>query len=415
MKKTAAGVMGILLFLLVPGNICLATEVEIGGNISHNLFYLSRKEILSQNITQYKLFLEKDFRGEKGKMYLSFKGGYDSVAGENVEPIELDEAYGDIYLKNTDLRIGRQVVSWGTADGINPTNYINPRELSLTETELGGKPLACLQATYYGKIGDVTGVIVFDYQPQEIPEELGMALGQVIPGLGEFPEPPEVENILRNTEFALKVEKRIANWDTKLSYFHGWEDYPALWIGFDSGFPPQFQAKSQYQQVDKVGLATAGSFKKVGLWSEMAYIMPKQIEEMKEAFIRFSMMEPYLQAVLGADYTFGNLYLEGQYIYYQNGSLLSPYNQYQAGETITAGNYFMVQSSYTVNQVHSLRLGGMVNLQDSSYALMPQYTYALNDVTDLSLRGILFFGEEETEFGRLKSGEFIDLGIKMSF
>jgi len=414
-KKIGIGIMGTLLFLFVSGNICLAKEIELGGNISHNLFYLSREGKLSQNITQYELFLKKDFRGGKGKMHLSFKGGHDSIIEDSIEPIKLDEAYADIYLKNTDLRIGRQVVSWGTADGINPTNYINPRELSLTETEPIVKPLACLKATYYGKVGDMTGVIVFDFEPQGLPEELEIELGQLIPGFGGFPSPPEIENTLENMEFALKVEKRIANWDTKLSYFHGWEDYPALWIELQPGFPPQFEVKSQYQQVDKVGLATAGSFKKVGLWSEIAYIMPREIEEMRNAFLRFSMNEPYLQAVLGADYTFGKIYVEGQYIYYQNGSLLSPYNQYEVGEEVTAGNYFMIQPSYEINQIHSLRLGGIVNLQDSSYTLMPQYTYALNEVTDLSFRGVLFFGEEGTEFGMLKSIEFINLGIKVSF
>jgi len=415
MKKIIVAMLGIVSLLFISGNICLAEEIELGGDISHNLFYLSRQGELSQNITQYGLFLKKNFRGGKGKVYLSFKGGHDSIMEDSIEPVKLDEVYADIYLKNTDLRIGRQVVNWGTADGINPTNYINPRELSLTETEPGGKPLACLKATYYGKKADMTGVIVFDFEPQEIPEELEIAIGQLIPGFGGFPSPAEIENTLENMEFALKVEKRIANWDTKLSYFHGWEDYPALWIGLGSGFPPQLEAKSQYQQIDKVGLATAGSLKKVGLWSEIAYVTPREIEEMRNAFISFSMNKPYLQAVLGADYTFGKVYVEGQYIYYENGSLLSPYNQYGAGEDITAGNYLMVQSSCEINQIHSLRLGGIVNLQDSSYTLMPQYTYAINEVTDLSLRGVLFLGEAGTEFGMLKSIDFIGLGVKISF
>ena len=348
-------------------------------------------------------------------MYLSFKGGHDSIRKDSIEPVKFDEAYVDIYLKNTDLRVGRQVVSWGTADGINPTNYINPRELSLTETEPGGKPLAILKATYYGKKADMTGVIVFDFEPLEIPEELEIAIGQLIPGFGGFPSPAEIENTLENMEFALKVEKRIADWDTKLSYFHGWEDYPALWIELQPGLILQFEGKAQYQQIDKVGLATAGSLKKVGLWSEIAYVMPREIEEMRNAFISFSMNKPYLQAVLGADYTLGKVYVEGQYIYYQNGSLLSPYNQYETGEDITAGNYLMVQSSYGINQVHSLRLAGIVNLQDSSYTLMPQYTYAINEVTDLSLGAALFLGEAGTEFGMLKIIDFINLGIKISF
>ncbi len=75
------------------------------------------------------------------------------------------------------------------------------------------------------KKADMTGVIVFDFEPQEIPEELEIAIGQLIPGFGGFPSPAEIENTLENMEFALKVEKRIANWDTKLSYFHGRESH----------------------------------------------------------------------------------------------------------------------------------------------------------------------------------------------
>lgn len=414
-KKTRIGIIGIFCLLFLWGNVCLAGKIDIAGNISHNLVYLLEGERLFQNITQYQLSLKKDSPWGEGKMYLSFKGGYDSIGGKNIEPIELDEVYGDIYLENTDLRIGRQVVSWGTADGINPTNYINPKELSLTERELKGKPLACLQVTHYGKTGDISGVIVFDYQPQEIPEELETALGQTIPGFEGFPEPPQPEKTLQNMEFALKVERIIAGWDVKLSYFYGWEDYPALWIKLEPEFPLQFQFKSQYQRVNKIGLATAGSLKKMGLWSETAYVMPEEIEEMQQASTLFSTNEPYFQVVLGADYTFKDVYCESQYIYYGNGSLINPYFQHQPGEKITAGNYLMTQLSYKISQIHNLKLGGIINLQDSSYTLMPQYTCVLNEVMDLFLRGVLFYGEKETEFGMWKNKELIDIGIKASF
>ena len=74
----------------------------------------------------------------------------------------------------------------------------------------------------------------------------------------------------------------------------------------------------------------------------------------------------------------------------------------------------MVQSSRQINQIHRFRLAGIVSLRDSSYALMPQYTYAINEVTDLSLRAAVFLGGGETEFGMLKSMDSIDLGIKVS-
>ena len=412
MEKIVTSGIGIFLSLFVLGNVCLAEKLEIGGSISHSLFYLLKEGELSQNVTQYKLFLEKDFRMNRGKMHLSFKGCYDSIKEKNIIPIELDEAYADLYFKNTDLRVGQQVVSWGTAYAINPTNYINPREFSLTETEFKGKPLACLRAANYSKAVDITGVVVFDYQPQEIPKELEMGLRQVIPGFDKFPEPQEIENTLKNMEFALRAEKTVNNWDVKLICFHGWEDYPALWI---EGFPPHCNAKSQYQRVNKVGLATAGSFKNIGLWSELAYVMPEKIKKMDLASTFFSMNKPYLQTVLGADYTFGDIYIQGQYIYYGNGSLISPYTQHQFSEKVAGGNYIMTQFSYRTNRIQSLNLGGLINLNDSSYVLIPQYTRPLSEVTKLSLRGILFFGNEDTEFGRLKDKESVSLGIEVSF
>lgn len=413
MKKLTKGTFMLATILLfIPGASCLGAEIQIGGSISHTLLYLTQEAEFSENTLRYELFFERDFRG--GKIHLSFDGGYDSVDTEALELIQLDEAYGDIYLGSVDLRVGQQVVSWGTADGINPTNYVNPKELSFAAGEFKGTPVPSLQATYFGPMTSVTGVVVFDFVPQDVPEEMTEGIAQGL-GLEELPEPTDPENTLENMEYALQVERRLGNWDTKLSYFHGWEDYPALWIEMVPGIAPAFEAESQYQRVNKVGLATAGGFRGIGLWGEVAYTSPEEIEEMDTATMLLSMNEPYLQGVVGADYSFSDFYVEGQYIYYENGSLMSPYAQREPGIDITPGKYVMVQISYEVNRDQSVRLVGMMNLDDSGYTIMPQYTYALSDVADLLVRAAFFSGGEGTEFGSLKSLESVDLSIKVSF
>jgi len=400
MQKLRLSLIGMALLIALQSP-CLAKEVKIKGNVSHDLIYFTEKGEFYSNATQYELSLEKYF-GNKGKAYLSFKGGYDSMKGISVQTVTLDEAFADIYLKNTDLRIGRQVIIWGTADGINPTNYINPKEVSFTDMKPKAKPLACARATYYGKNITLTGVGIFDFVPLSIPQELKNQ---------GFSEPIGPKNTLQNTEFALKAERRIFNWDVKLSYFSGWEDYPALWMKPLSG------SQSTYQKVNKIGLATASSFKGIGLWTETAYVLPHKIEKMDQAGnILFSINEPYLQSVIGVDHTFENdVYLEVQYIYYGNGSLISPYTQHTTEEKIKPGNYLMVHSSYTLNQIHTFQLTGIDNLKDKSYILMPQYTYAINQVTDLSLKAALFFGDKETELGKLKDESLLDFSAKISF
>ena len=63
---------------------------------------------------------------------------------ERVDPyrLEANAAYVDIYkiLPHLDLRIGRQVVVWGTGDKFNPTNNVNT--LDLSDPLLFGKALA---------------------------------------------------------------------------------------------------------------------------------------------------------------------------------------------------------------------------------------------------------------------------------
>jgi len=412
MKRAHSLLAAICLFFFLSQNTSLAKDVEIGGNVSHNLVFLLKENRLFQNVTHFKILLEKNFLNNKGKLHLSFKGDYDSI--QDKELISLDKSYGDVYLKNTDLRIGRQIINWGTADRINPTNFITPRKFSLKKIEPVTEPIACFQGTYYNKGADVTTVIVFDNQFKQIPMEVKEKLRKLVPGSEDFPNPVEPKKTINNMEFALKVDTMLADNNIKFSYFHGWEDYPALWIEYEPGFPPHFNAKSQYRRVNKVGLSTVGTFEKATLWSELAYIMPERIEEMNLSNILFSMNKPYLQAVLGADYTFGDIYLEGQYIYYENGSLISPYFQYQQGEEVQPAHYFMI-SSYNSNWIRNWRLDSIVSLQDQSCALIPQYGFYISEATRLFLRGTLFFGNEDTEFGRLKDKESVSMSIKISF
>ena len=51
-----------------------------------------------------------------------------------IDPIDIEirEAYLELYgflFKNLDVKIGRQRISWGTADRLNPTDNLNPYDL----------------------------------------------------------------------------------------------------------------------------------------------------------------------------------------------------------------------------------------------------------------------------------------------
>src|SRR5437762_3238191 len=100
---------------------------------------------------------------------------------ERVDPyrLEANAAYVDVYkiLPKLDLRIGRQVVVWGTADKFNPTNNVNT--LDLSDPLLFGKALAnnMVRADWnpYGDI-IVTAVWVPIFRPAQLPRTAPIAV-----------------------------------------------------------------------------------------------------------------------------------------------------------------------------------------------------------------------------------------------
>ena len=50
---------------------------------------------------------------------------------------ELREAYVDVRLGRLDLRLGRQIVAWGRADGVNPTDNLTGDDVTLLVPDEG--------------------------------------------------------------------------------------------------------------------------------------------------------------------------------------------------------------------------------------------------------------------------------------
>ena len=133
------------------------TGLNFSGEIEQTIDWFLTEGRLSLGITKYKLSLDQDLMragaGIDGHAYISVKGWYNHNASEG-KWLELDEAYADIYLNLFDLRIGRQLVSWGTAYGLNPTSYVNPLPsmTSLTQgglTDLTGLPVPAVYVSAY--------------------------------------------------------------------------------------------------------------------------------------------------------------------------------------------------------------------------------------------------------------------------
>ncbi|KKK95766.1 hypothetical protein LCGC14_2669520, partial [marine sediment metagenome] len=73
--------------------------------------------------------------GSRARLFseLRFREGYEY--NEWISDFTLREAYADLYLGPFELRAGQSIVSWGRADGFNPTNNLTPQDYFVRSPE----------------------------------------------------------------------------------------------------------------------------------------------------------------------------------------------------------------------------------------------------------------------------------------
>jgi hypothetical protein len=224
---------------------------------------------------------------------------------ERVDPyrLEANAAYVDVYkiLPHLDLRIGRQVVVWGTADKFNPTNNVNT--LDLSDPLLFGKALAnnMIRADW-NPLGDmvVTAVWVPIFRPAQLPRTAPLAVTQAY-----RPAPVQEENIrgqlltqaallppntinvatlqpdpsIQNSQVGVRVAGRLANIDMSLSYYHGrWGIPTPAWASNEPN--KTVNVEVMWPRMDVLGADMAGQIQKLkglGYWIEAGLFFPQQV------------------------------------------------------------------------------------------------------------------------------------------
>jgi|GEM_PF-3176527 hypothetical protein len=115
----------ILIICLAAAALLFSSSIAGAAYISHKITGYTAYDL--ENSSELYSYLEYDLkleqRLENGQFVLNPKLEVNTVE-EELE-LELYEGYLDYYFSNADLRIGRQIISWGKADGLTVTNLIN--------------------------------------------------------------------------------------------------------------------------------------------------------------------------------------------------------------------------------------------------------------------------------------------------
>jgi hypothetical protein len=114
-----------LIICLAAAALLFSSSLAGAAYISHKITGYSAYDL--ENSSELYSYLEYDLKFEQrlhnGQLVFNPKLEINTLE-EELE-LELYEGYLDYYFSNADLRLGRQIITWGKADGLTVTNLIN--------------------------------------------------------------------------------------------------------------------------------------------------------------------------------------------------------------------------------------------------------------------------------------------------
>jgi hypothetical protein len=207
----------------------------------------------------------------------------------------LREGYVDISLGSVSVRAGKQIVAWGRADGINPTDTISPKDFRLLVPDDDDRRFGtyALKGTYYLRSLSVTGLWLPGFQPDVVPVP-GVPSGVVIREVV-----PRVKDTLAQAAF--KIEQSGGAIDWSIAYFDGYDRSPDLGLGTGAGSAAQVLLR--HHRIRVIGGDAAAVVGRMGLRGEAAYTLTEDRDGLDP-----HAQNPFFFLVLGGDRTFGEYF-----------------------------------------------------------------------------------------------------------
>ena len=348
----------------------------------------------------------------------------------------LREAYVDLYFKNSDLRLGKQMLVWGRAEGTFITDLLTPVDLSefLTQdfTDIRQGVTAFNFTRYFGS-NFVQLVANPVFIPNRIPEpESRWFPRQIIPTTitTQYLD-RDTETGLPDMQFAGRYGFRSnLNFDLDLSLLYWHYPNPAYYkdlsISLNQPGGVLELTETYTQSFIAAYSGTLQLFDKLLVTSESAYYRrrnfdylssqlrelniqdPNLIEQLQIAQVftqnedGFLKEKPFLVSMVGLqyelfDYTISTQFVN-EHIFRYDSDILQEQNYYYST--------LLLQRSFQRDKLR-FRFFGRYNYNNSDYWLNPELTYAGIDSFEASLGSQLFGGDEPDPFyGHLSFGSF---------
>ncbi len=408
----------VLILLLLAGQYTRAQNLDISG------FARSYEGVLFNTgdfgIVQQTLNLNFEKRGNK----VAFKAN-PMMYLYNADSLDfrMRELYLDLYFDNFDIRIGKQQVVWGKADGVFITDIVSP--LNLTEfllpdfDEIRTGVIAAKVNYYFGNSTFET-ILIPVFIPTERPPP-----GSIWYIQPDFPVTPTwdfsketITPSLESSEIFLKYTALTSAIDFEFMGAYTWDDNPTLHVqkefGVDSSTMQPIltglNITPEHHRLAIGGGSFSSEIKGVILRGEAAYYNGKYFLTEDPLQPDGNIQKDYLHYLVGVDFNLGPVKLSSQFI---QQTILS-YDDYIVNDKIENTMTFLARYDMFRETLH-LELFSYIGLTNEDALIRPKITYDFDDSFSILLGSNIFVGDEKGRFGQYGDNSMAYIKIKYSF
>lgn len=392
------------------------TRIQFSGSLRSGYWSSSRDLDDRAHLATAALWLKAQ-APLSSQLHLTVEGWVrsDDLVREQMSWGELREAYLDLRLDTVDVRIGKQIIVWGRADRLNPTDNLTPRDFTLLtvddDDQRVGTP--AIRLSYFFDRFSLTGIWLPLFTPHTIP----------LPHLAPTMRLREHSPSPTFAQWAVKLDHSGGVVDWSLSYFDGYDVIPDLRLGRVR--TPAVPVTLTHNRIRVIGADAASTVGRFGLRGEAAYTFTSDPHG-RDPLVKNS----FFFLVLGVERTFLEyLNVNVQYLlrvltrFRDVEDLRDPFRRSAAGQIAA-----VTSQRDAIQHGASLRIGyrwwqetvetecaAVLSFTRLDFLLRPKVVYAVSDRWTVALGGDVVRGSRRTVFGRLRQNASAYLEIRYNF
>ena len=348
----------------------------------------------------------------KGNVALYVNPVFDYNALDDNLDISLRQGYMDIYFDNFDLRIGKQQIIWGKADGVFITDVISPRDLSefilpdFEEIRIGTN---AIKFDYYLGNSTFEAVWIPTFESTILPEENSIWA----PKMPNLTMPvnydstyTEVENKLSESEIAFKYSYLGSAIDFELMAAYMWDDNPTMHIFLQPD--STLLIKPEYHRLPLAGASFSKALAGAVVRGEAAYYFEKRFAP-EDFSVNDVKEKDYAHYLIGYDHNWFGMNVSFQFIQ----EYILDYENDISNDEFTSTMTFLVTEDF-LRETLRLEFFSYYGINNEDALLRPKIAYDLADGFEVQLGANIFVGEEGN-FGQYDENDMLFMKVRYDF